>query len=168
MAGARVYGGIDPGLTGAVAWLSAEGRYLGGGLTPTVGREYNLRGMVELLSVPFADDALVEGHEVLVRVAVEKVHSMPKQGVSSTFKFGMGYGIWLGMLSALMLSYQLVPPLTWQRAMLRGCPRGQSKVYSLTTAQALWPTAPLSRKKDHGLADALLMAEWLRREEVGK
>ena len=33
------------------------------------------------------------------RVAIEKVHSMPNQGVKSTFTFGMNYGIWIGAVS---------------------------------------------------------------------
>ena len=37
------------------------------------------------------------------RIVVESVHAMPKQGVSSTFKFGMGVGIIHGVAGALLL-----------------------------------------------------------------
>ena len=39
------------------------------------------------------------------RVAIEKVHSMPKQGVKSTFTFGMNYGIWIGALRTLDIDF---------------------------------------------------------------
>jgi hypothetical protein len=37
---------------------------------------------------------------------------------------------------------------------------------SLELARQLWTTAPLTRKKDHGVAEALLLAEWIRRQEL--
>jgi hypothetical protein len=40
------------------------------------------------------------------------------------------------------------------------------KSTSLELARTLWTTAPLTRKKDHGVAEALLLAEWIRRQEL--
>jgi hypothetical protein len=40
------------------------------------------------------------------------------------------------------------------------------KSTSLELARKIWSTAPLTRKKDHGVAEALLLAEWLRRQEL--
>ena len=48
------------------------------------------------------------------RVVVENVHAMPKQGVSSTFKFGMGVGIIHGVAGALRLPMTLVTPNQWK------------------------------------------------------
>src|SRR5437879_165134 len=42
--------------------------------------------------------------------AVELNHSMPKQGVSSTFLLGRGMGMWEGLLAALRIPYQFIPP----------------------------------------------------------
>src|SRR5437879_13596898 len=39
--------------------------------------------------------------------AVELNHSMPKQGVSSTFLLGRGMGMWEGLLAALRIPYQI-------------------------------------------------------------
>ena len=50
---------------------------------------------------------------------IEQVHSMPKQGVASSFKFGRHYGFLLGVLTALGIPYQTVTPQKWQKAM--GC-----------------------------------------------
>lgn len=53
--------------------------------------------------------------EYSVRACLERVHSMPQQGVSSTFKFGTGYGYCLGVLNAFAIPYSLVSPQTWQK-----------------------------------------------------
>jgi crossover junction endodeoxyribonuclease RuvC len=45
---------------------------------------------------------------------VEKVGAMPKQGVSSTFKFGAAYGSILGILAALKIRTILVSPTVWK------------------------------------------------------
>ena len=50
---------------------------------------------------------------------IEKVHSMPKQGVASSFTFGKGYGFLLGCLTALEIPFEYVTPQKWQRYL--GC-----------------------------------------------
>ena len=51
-------------------------------------------------------------------VFIEKVHSMPGQGVASMFNFGKGYGIWIGILAALKISKTLVTPQEWKKEMM--------------------------------------------------
>jgi crossover junction endodeoxyribonuclease RuvC len=92
------------------------------------------------------------------RIVVENVHAMPKQGVSSTFKFGMGCGIIRGVAGALRLPVTLVSPRMWKA------------YHSLTSekeaARALairkWPehNRHLDRKKDVDRAEALLIGDW--------
>jgi hypothetical protein len=48
------------------------------------------------------------------RVAIEKVHSMPNQGVKSTFTFGMNYGIWIGALRTLDIDFIKIQAKQWQ------------------------------------------------------
>jgi crossover junction endodeoxyribonuclease RuvC len=83
---------------------------------------------------------------------IEQVHSMPTQGVTSTFKFGMSYG---GLRMALIgahIPFTEVTPGTWQRAM-RCLTKGDKNV-SKQRAQQLFP----SLKITHATADALLIA----------
>ena len=95
------------------------------------------------------------------RVYLERVHAMPKQGVSSTFSFGMQFGQIQGVLAALGLAYLLVEPSKWKPGMgLRGADKNESRA----KAQQMFPTASLSRVKDHGRAEALLLAEFGRRQ----
>lgn len=99
------------------------------------------------------------------KAAVEQVHAMPQQGVTSMFKFGTNFGTWLGVLAAFKIPTVLVTPRKWQKVML-DAGTGQTKDKSLDMARRLFPAVDLHRKKDHGKADALLLAEYLRREDI--
>ena len=98
------------------------------------------------------------------KVYLEKVHSMPGQGVSSVFKFGEGFGHLKGTLDALGIPYELVSPLKWQTNL--GCRTGGDKNVSKTKAQQLFPQVP---KITHYIADALLIMEYgCRLEKQGE
>ena len=154
------YIGIDPGLDGAVAFVFDDGAPLVFD-TPTlrVGsgkvtrRVYNPQAMAEIIA-----SCSNRRH-----VFIEDVHSMPGQGVASTFTFGVGFGTWLGILAALGLSYDRVPPQRWKRAMLDGM--GHDKDASRVRAIQLFPAVAdqLGLKKHDGRAEALLLAEYGRR-----
>ena len=47
--------------------------------------------------------------------AIEKVHSMPKQGVASTFTFGMNYGMLLGIIMTLDKPIEHINPAEWEK-----------------------------------------------------
>ena len=93
------------------------------------------------------------------RCVVEDVHSMPKQGVSSTFKFGMGCGIIHGVAGALRLPLTLVTPNKW-KAFHRL--HGPDKEASRGLAIRKWPqhNRHLDRRKDSDRAEALLIGDW--------
>jgi hypothetical protein len=42
---------------------------------------------------------------------------MPGQGTRSTFTVGLGFGLWLGLLSAFQIPYTRVRPGVWKRAL---------------------------------------------------
>lgn len=87
---------------------------------------------------------------------IEQVHAMPKQGVSSTFKFGRHFGFLVGLLTGLRVPYSLVTPAKWQG--LLGCRTKGDKNISKAAAQRLWP----EHKWTHAIADAALIAEYGR------
>ena len=97
---------------------------------------------------------------------VEKVGAMPKQGVSSTFSFGKAAGYIEGVLSALGIPYQLVPPQVWKREFSL---IGKDKKASVATCKRLFPDVQLlpsnrSRVDNDGMAEALLMACYASRK----
>ncbi len=149
--------GIDPGLGGAVAVLDTEACVVD---VPVIKvgtkREYNVPVMAKL----------VYGWEP-DHIYIEKVHSMPKQGVASSFNFGMGFGLWLGIIAALGIPYTLVTPQRWKGKMMDGQRRGKGD--ARLRATQLFPelAGSLTRVKDDGRAEALLIAAYGRSEQSG-
>jgi crossover junction endodeoxyribonuclease RuvC len=97
-------------------------------------------------------------------VGLELVHAMPGQGVTSMFSMGRGVGIWEGILAGLRIPFDTVTPQAWKKLLL-GKGAGDDKNASILRAQALIPGAAeyLSRAKDDGRAEAMLIAEYFRR-----
>jgi Holliday junction resolvasome RuvABC endonuclease subunit len=146
----RYFIGIDPGANGALVVL------------------VNDRDSDDLFSMPFSkytERDIVLAIDHLPHAPkwccfIEKVHAMPKQGVSSTFKFGRSYGVMIGILTALGIPYREVTPQTWQKAM--SCLSKGDKNVTKAAAQKLFPSV----KVTHANADALLIAEYCRRTWV--
>jgi Holliday junction resolvasome RuvABC endonuclease subunit len=138
--------GIDPGQKGGIAVLD-ENTALVWDMPEGAPQIANLLREIK------TDDCLA---------AIEAVHSMPGQGVSSSFKFGMGTGVIHGALAALRMPFVLVTPQRWQKAVFDSA-GGDTKVKSLDLARRLFPDVDLHRKCDHGKSDALLIALWLKR-----
>lgn len=144
------FAGIDPGKTGAVA---------------VIDNDANLWSIYDAGNTSFwhSDDTPA-------LVALEKVHSMPKQGVASSFKFGEQFGWWRGWLEANGISYILVTPRRWQKAVLDGIPaKGKAKDAVWEFARRRWPDAELigpRGRRLYGRSDALCLAEYARREAL--
>ncbi len=145
--------GIDPGLTGGVAWLSTDGLMVMRMPVIKTGKE-TLLDMTTLLHV-------LEDWE-LNHVFVERQQPMPKQGVVSSGKTMMNYGLILGMLAGKRFPYTVVSPNVWKRAMR--VPR--DKKLARAEASKLFPNNADDWKlvRDDGLAEAALLAEHGRRE----
>ncbi len=166
-----LYIGIDPGLSGALAWLVDSGFEHAGVVDAVtaermVGRTKRRDYMPAAMASQLAElCATWAPHEP--RAAMERVHSLPGQGVASTFAFGRGAGIWEGILSALQIPYETVEPARWKKAV--GLAVRADKGESRLMAARLFPqlTSSLLRAKDDGRAEALLIAEFRRRKEMG-
>ena len=135
--------GCDPGVSGAVACVFESGRIA------WQGNDVTYHDMAAWIR------DLVANHYCFA--IVENVHSMPKQGVASSFNFGKSFGVLIGLLTALDVPHEFVTPQAWQ-AVLK-CRSGGDKNVTKAAAQRLWP----SMKITHRCADALLLAEFCRR-----
>mgnify|MGYP003114715160 FL=1 len=94
--------------------------------------------------------------------------TFPRDGRVGAFNFGVGYGLWLGLLSALFIPYMEITPQLWQSRMLAGLPRGPKvKASAMRAAKSLFPHIPIGVKADWGMADAALLAEYARRRDQG-
>jgi len=141
----QFYMGVDPGMSGAIAILCSDG---------------NVVRLIRLDSTEHDVAISVGSLAPYIRMAyLEKVHSMPRQGVASTFKFGTSYGFCRGVLVSHAIPFVEVTPAKWQQAM--GCRTKGDKNVSKAAAQRLWP----AEKITHRTADALLIAEHCRRRD---
>jgi hypothetical protein len=140
--------GIDPGHSGAIAIIGPLGRWHVMRCSET---EHDL-----------AEHIRDWGQNGNVTACIESVHSMPKQGVSSSFKFGSSFGFLRGLLTAHRVPFDMVTPQKWQKIM--GCMTKGDKNVSKAAAQRLWP----SEKIVHATADAMLIAEYCRRTKGGE
>lgn len=143
--------GIDPGLSGAWALLTADGEVEGLGDLPVM-RAHALSWIHTELRGDL--NRAIAGRPV--RAIVEHVTAMPKQGVSTTFTFGMAVGSMLAIVQSLGIGIELVRPTKWKKAL--GLDR--EKKTALHRARLLFPTAELGLVKHHGRAEALLLAHW--------
>lgn len=146
--------GIDPGKTGGYAVISKSET---GQAVFAYPWDDNFFAMEMASLMQFKEHGIV--------AAVEKVGAMPHQGVSSMFSFGQSYGFIQGVLTALGIPYQLVPPRKWKAefGLLN-----TSKEDSVRVAKRLFPDVNLlpserCRKDSDGMSDSLLMAEYARR-----
>lgn len=152
--------GVDPGISGAVAVL--RGMEVEFYDTPTLTLKTG-KSIKHAIDAQACADLLRKiDPDFLV---IEKVWAMPgaggaAMGVSSAFNFGMGFGIWLGIIVALQIPHEQVPPNTWKKALMEGM--GKEKDASRQRAMQLFPKTAkdLTRVKDHGRADALLIAHY--------
>lgn len=147
--------GVDPGWSGGIATIYAE--------------EGRIR--VEAVKMPATEADIwtifASYYPASIRcdAIIEKVHSMPKQGVSSTFKFGHNYGFLRGMLVAASIPFREVTPQAWQKwAGARGSGKSQTKTEHKNKlkqlAQQRFPE--LRSSITLATADALLIAAYCR------
>ena len=147
-----IYIGVDPGKNGGIAIIDSDG----------------------VIAFPFSEerllielDGIAQEYECICYL--EHVHAMPKQGVSSTFNFGMNFGFIQGVLKAYKIPYELVTPQKWKKEF--SCT--SDKNTSIEVCKRLFPGVNLKAtdrcRKDHdGMAEALLIAEYGRRSYNGK
>lgn len=162
-----VYIGIDPGLSGAVAAISGDEVLFFDTPVLKIGkkRQMNTKEATSILKFIRAygtgNKDWSDRKKPQVLCALERVHAMPKQGVTSVWSFAQNYGQWLGILAALEIPHELVTPQSWKRAMMDGM--SKEKDASRQRVHQLFPEVDVRLKKHHGRADAVLLAEYIRR-----
>lgn len=143
-----LFAGIDPGVLGGIAVIDSTGVVVRVTRMPQTDR-----AILDVLT-GFPPDRSIQ------RAAIELVHSRPGMSVRAMFTFGRGYGALQMALAALRIPYEEIVPRKWQGAL--GCLTGGDKNVSKQKAQRLFPSIPVT----HAIADALLIAEYCRRQET--
>ena len=166
-----IFIGIDPGLDGAVAAID-DTAYPGETVRIT-NCPKTIKDMVAILR-PY------RFIRQMVRVCLEEVPKVIRRPATFTErKRGLkvvvvpatelrrNYGEWRGILAALEIPFECVPPKKWQ-SIVDGPKKTKIKGRVFDMAQRLYPQAvlhgPKGGKKD-GRSDALVMAEYMRRSQ---
>ena len=147
--------GIDPGFSGALAVLDSELKIEFTMDMPIlkVGKKRELDEA--RLSVIFK-----MWRSRSINVALEKSQTMPNQGIVSSGRYMASYGFLRGLCVGNGIPYHLIQPQTWKKAMMPDM--GKDKGASIQKVSQLYPELSLKRVKDHGIADAILIARYLK------
>lgn len=161
--------GIDPGLDGALVVLDPGGRIIARTAMPTVKgpkkRHLDEDALYHFLFTHLPSYAWIENQQAMRKRGV-------RQGATSAFSTGDGFGLLRGLLVGLRIPYERVMPGEWQPEILLHS-EGDTKHRSLITAEMLWPAeswlaSPRCRTPHDGLTDAACIAEYGRRRVHGK
>jgi crossover junction endodeoxyribonuclease RuvC len=145
--------GIDPGLHGALCFMSNGGADLRVVDMPIhhLSRNGKAKNEIDLVELSRLIDAGTVNHAF-----VEQVGPMPGQGISSVFAFGKGYGAVLGILAAHFIPVTMVTPQRWKKALQVPAEKDGARA----RASQLMPrhAGNWTRVKDDGRAEASLIA----------
>ena len=140
--------GCDPGQSGAIAVLDEYGASV----------------------QPFKDMTDKDIFDYLVGLSpvsmawLEAVHSMPAQGVSSSFAFGVSYGSLRMALVASGTPFTTVSPTKWKAAMGLRREKGETTTHYKNRSKQLCQELYPGVKATHAVSEALLLAEYGRRQ----
>lgn len=149
--------GIDPGLHGGIACTSINQTLMQVIPLPTFGKGKTKRELD-----PYRILEWIDSLDATIKLCVlEKVHAMPKQGVTSMFNFGMTYGILKGLIAARKYPLQLVTPQAWKKVILAGY-NTSDKSGAIKYCSVRYPhislIPPRCRTPHDGMADSLCLA----------
>ena len=140
--------GCDPGISGAIAFFFANAPHMVSAEDmPVCAGDVDAATLADRIKQMRPDLAIIE-----------RVHAMPKQGVSSTFRFGQSYGTIIGVVVALQIPVRFVTPGKWKRTFNLPADKEAARAMALQT----WPARSklFSRKRDHNRAEAALLAKF--------
>lgn len=145
--------GVDPGLrSGAIGAVDHDGNFIAAHDIAAVDDRIDARALKQMIL-----DMTIPGDDYAI--CVEQVWTMPKQGIASTGRFMRAYGAIGAVCELLCDRIFFVTPQVWKKSMNVTSDKEQS----LAEARQRFPQAVLKLKKDHGKAEALLIAEYARR-----
>jgi crossover junction endodeoxyribonuclease RuvC len=138
--------GIDPGISGAAAFFRTEQPdRIGVFDMPAVAGDIDPHELLRLIEINKPDLAVIE-----------RSHPHPKEGVKSVWRYASAFTTACVVTKLAKVSLVMVSPAQWKRAMHLTSDKEQSRARALET----FPVCAhhFARKKDHGRAEAALIA----------
>ncbi len=165
-----IYVGIDPGASGAIGLIhpTKSSRHtaldMPTSLQEVKGKKTKKgnkpKRTVYDITVLWEYFKIIEKHKDRVLVCIEKMQPRNVDTPLTGFSMGAAYYMWPLFLYSHGIAFEAIVPSVWKRRMGLN---GQNKEGSRFMAQQLFPSAPLFRKGDDGRAEALLIAETIKR-----
>lgn len=159
--------GIDPGLSGAIAFLGENDELdvydmpvekVTGVVRRKTGAKRGLVRQIDLGAFACIVDSRAAG---VTHAAIERVNSMPGQGIATTMKLGYNFGVAAAMVAASFIPITFVRPGVWKKVF--GLKAGDKTASRVCAARLLPEHKRLfGLAKDDGRAEAALLALWLR------
>jgi len=147
--------GVDPGIRGGLAIVLVDAN----GAAPC---------LIDAIDIPVTGVGAKERVDAIAirnwiaqhapqHALIERAQAMPKQGASSGFKYGRAVGAIEAVIACCEIPLTIIEPTAWKKFHQL---RGGDKEAGRQRALQLFPTAHelLARKKDHGRAEAALIA----------
>jgi hypothetical protein len=157
----RVFIGIDNGLTGGIVAINQRSEIVKAWVMPTRGKTKGNEVDAETVAMFFDE---WKQDEITAILETPGKHSPGVQALCSMWD---SYGAIRGVLETRGYRHHRITPQAWQKKMMPGCAKGDTKPSALAKARQLWPqqnwTATERSTKPHeGLIDAALIAEYAR------
>jgi crossover junction endodeoxyribonuclease RuvC len=150
--------GVDPGVRGGMAIIELDN-----GAAPR---------LIDAIDIPVAGTGAKERVDAIAlrkRIAlhqphcavIERAQAMPKQGASSGFKYGRAVGSIESAITCSEVPLTIIEPTAWKKHFRLN---GKDKEGARQRVLQLFPSAHelFARKKDHGRAEAALIALTMR------
>jgi|TARA_R110002020_G_scaffold118194_4_gene270255 hypothetical protein len=146
--------GIDPGKSGGLVTIHSKNNECSMHKCPSTTQE-----MASLLRTA-KNSAFVDNLPILV--AIEKVHAFPTDARSAAFKFGMNYGMWLGIIGALNIPLIEVTPQMWMKsyAPLPKIKQERKKKIKEIATEIFEDVYSNENRVTYAVSDAALIALW--------
>ena len=148
----RLFIGIDPGKNGGVACIY-EDRLLADRCPSTIAE-----------MAQYIESICSKAQDIQKFAVIERVHSMPGQGVVSTFTFGQNFGAWKAILSSYKIPYVETTPYKWMKTFgsFSGMDKKERKHRLKEIALQQYP----GYKINLTIADAILIAVYCREQYI--
>lgn len=166
-----IYLGIDNGLDGGLVALSdvVGVAPINAAVMPTrlkaKGREVNADLVLAFIESLHCPDVRTD---LTVVIETPGKHSPGAQALCSMWD---SFGVLRAVCEVKGIRHYRITPQQWQKAMLPGCEKGNTKPFALSIARRLWPqeswlATPRSSVPHDGLIDAALIAEYARTKNL--
>jgi len=103
------YMGVDPGKSGAIAFLKHDFSKIAVHVMPLIGKDIDgdqIRAWIKMYNP--------------IGCTIEKAQAFPKDGASRAFTYGVGFGTVCEAIKGARIPYVLVRPQAWKKDVLAG------------------------------------------------